>query len=91
MAQFEKKKTIEDMRVWALQNKITLNETFEYTKEVDENYMLEQSVPADKKIQKGSTVDVKISKGADPEEKIPLPDFASMNGTQIEEWKEKSQ
>ena len=90
MGQFKKTKTIEDMRVWALQNKITLNETFEYSKEAEENHEIEQSVPADKKISKGSAVDVKVSKGADPEEKIPLPDFATMNGTQIEEWKDKN-
>lgn len=90
MPAFSMSKTLDEMKLWATQNKITLRTSYQYSTKMEENYVLEQSIKQGEKISKGSAVDVVVSKGADPEERIKLPDFTTMNLAKIEQWKEEN-
>lgn len=83
-------KPLNELKVWALQNKITVQDEQIFSTEVEEGKVIEQSVAENTKIQKGSTLKVKVSKGADPNEVLKLPDFATMNVVDIENWIEKN-
>lgn len=89
MPQFVKEKAINEVQVWATKNNMELDYTSKYSVEVDEGYIIKQSIKRNTKIQKGSSLNVVVSKGADPEEHIKVPDFMGMSFTEIEAWKKK--
>jgi len=49
--------------------------------------IIEQSVEANGKLQKGSVLKLTVSKGPDPDEIIELPELESMNLNDINEWR----
>ncbi|GBU10906.1 hypothetical protein AwErysi_05220 [Erysipelotrichaceae bacterium] len=79
-----------DARTWALKNRVEIEATQSFSIEFDENQVVTQSIPEAKKIQKGAVVKMTISKGADPDQKVQIPDFATMRGPAIEEWIKKN-
>lgn len=79
-------KPFSEAKAWALKNRIEIEATQEFSLEFDENRVISQSVAASKGVQKGSVIQMTVSKGADPDGKLPLPDFATMSGSAIEEW-----
>lgn len=83
-------KNLTDVQVWATENKLKpkIKQTYDLTKEA--NTILSQEQKAGSRVKKGGVLNVTNSLGADPEEKIPLPDFMTMSKQQAERWiKEK--
>jgi len=80
---------IKDAEIWGLSNKISLETDKQYTLEYEDGIIFEQNVEPDSKIQKGSVILLKVSKGPDPDEKIELPDFKTLNTAKIHEWKQQ--
>ena len=58
----------------------------EYNFENDEGIIIEQSVKEGTKVKKDVKVTFVVSKGADPDEKVRVPDIASMNRAEIDSW-----
>lgn len=87
MPSFSETKTIDEMKLWALQNKITLNVKEEFSLVFKEGIIIDQGKEPNTLVRKGSTFDVVVSKGADPDERITLPDFSKMSLQDIEKWK----
>lgn len=87
MPNFVESKTIDEMKLWAVQNKVTLNIKEEFSLTVDNNYIIDQGREVNSIVRKGSSFDVIVSKGADPDELIALPDFKKMTLSEIEKWK----
>lgn len=85
--EFEKNKTIDEMKLWAVQNRITLNIVEQYSLEDEINFVISQNKKPNSLILKGSQIDVIVSKGADPDQLIQLPDFKKMSLSEIEAWK----
>jgi serine/threonine-protein kinase len=79
-------KTIAEMRKWCLDNKLYLTEKTVYSMEIEENYIISQSIPGGTKVVPKKTIEVTYSLGADPNEKIPVPDLMNMTPPQIREW-----
>lgn len=79
-------KTYAEATKWSQQNKITLDVSNTFSKEFDENVVIEQDKEANKAVMKGSTLQITISNGADPEEVIKLPDFAKKKQSDVEAW-----
>jgi len=48
--------------------------------------VISQDIAPGTTIQKGTIMAVSVSKGANPDEKLTLPDFATMTTTQVREW-----
>ena len=78
--------SISDAKTWGMSNKITIETNTVFNKEHAENMIISQSKEAGKKISKGAVLSFEVSKGADPDEKIALPDFATMSASEINRW-----
>jgi len=78
---------IAEARTWGLTSKITIEEDQVFDIEYDENMIIEQSVEASGKLQKGSVLKLTVSKGPDPEEIIEIPDLESMTLNDVNEWR----
>ena len=71
---------------WANKNKITVIYDEEYSLEMDQDFIISQSVAPNEKITKGSDLNIMVSLGANPDEKVDIPDFSKMKGSEIESW-----
>lgn len=80
------KKEISEVRTWGTENGVVIKVDQEYDFDTEVNNVISQAVAPDKKIKKGKTLTIKGSLGADPEEKIALPDFKSMDKTSASDW-----
>lgn len=78
--------SINEARTWAMQNGITIEDTFEFDLEQDENNIIDQDREPGSRMQRGSVLRLTVSKGADPDELIELPDFAQMTFQEIQLW-----
>ncbi|MCR5299397.1 MAG: PASTA domain-containing protein [Erysipelotrichaceae bacterium] len=58
----------------------------EYNFDYDEGIIIEQSVKEGTKVKNNVKVTFIVSKGADPDEKVRVPDIASMNRAEIDSW-----
>ena len=58
----------------------------EYNFDYDEGVIIEQSVKEGTKVKNNVKVTFIVSKGADPDEKVRVPDIASMNRAEIDSW-----
>lgn len=83
-------KTLSDVRNWAAKNKLTVATKPEYSVEKDANQIIKQPIPKGKKARKGQELTFTVSQGADPEEKLALPDFATLSNAAAEEWLAKN-
>lgn len=79
--------SIAEARTWGLANNITIEEDKVFSIEYDENMIIEQSVEASGKLQKGSVLKLTVSKGPDPDEIIEIPDLESMTLNDVNEWR----
>lgn len=79
-------KPISEVKLWGVQNKITLNLEPEFSLEQPANTVISQPTEAGKKVRKGSSITLKTSKGADPQEHIELPDFSTMPESSAQAW-----
>ncbi|GMQ61900.1 PASTA domain-containing protein [Vallitalea maricola] len=81
----------EDAAAWANDKNIILTYEEEYSNEIQDDYIISQSIEPGEKVGKDSTVKLSISKGKDPYEKIAVPDFdTSWSKTSIENWIEQN-
>lgn len=79
-------KNMTDVQVWASENRVKTKIKQSYNKKKDANTILSQEQKVGSRVKKGGVLNVTNSLGADPEEKIPLPDFMKMNKQQTEQW-----
>lgn len=79
-------KNLTDVQVWASENKVKPKIKQTYDRRKDANTILAQEQKAGSRVKKGGVLNVTNSLGADPEEKIPLPDFMKMKKSQAERW-----
>lgn len=82
-------KTLSEARVWGARNKVEFVPTMVFSKDYAETQIIKQDPAADRKIRKGTAVDVDVSKGPDPDEKLPLPDFANLKYEEAQMWVEQ--
>ncbi|MBE9388875.1 PASTA domain-containing protein [Vagococcus salmoninarum] len=82
-------KTTVEAREWASENNVTIDLKQEYDFDKDVNVIVKQNAKAGKQVKKKSTVKLTSSLGPDPEEVIPLPDFAKMTKQTADEWVEE--
>lgn len=80
-------KNVSEAKTWALKNRIELDITEEYRLEYADQMVAEQGKEPSSHLFKGSILSLTVSLGADPDEKIKLPDFATMTASSIESWK----
>ena len=80
--------SITDANTWGLNNRISIDVEESFDLEYEENQIIEQSVEANKKLQKGSALQLTVSKGPDPDEIIELPDFESMTTNEVNKWRQ---
>lgn len=81
-----KNEEVANVRTWGNDEGVKINVQQEYDFETEINYVISQSVAADKKIRKGKTLEIVSSLGPDPDEKLALPDFSKMDKTAAVEW-----
>lgn len=79
-------KEISEVRAWGTEEGVVIKVDQEYDFDTDVNNVISQAVAPDKKIKKGKTLTIKGSLGADPEEKITLPDFKTMDKKAASDW-----
>lgn len=79
-------KNLTEVQVWASENKVKPKIKQIYDRGKDANTILAQEQKAGSRVKKGGVLNVTNSLGADPEEKIPLPDFMKMKKSQAERW-----
>ncbi|MBR4461262.1 MAG: PASTA domain-containing protein [Erysipelotrichaceae bacterium] len=82
-------KTKSDVGAWVKQqgiepSGIIFQESYDF--DTEEGTILTQSIPAGKKVRKDVKLNFDLSLGPDPEEKIKVPDFYSMDKDSIQEW-----
>nr|MCR4952257.1 PASTA domain-containing protein [Solobacterium sp.] len=78
-----------EVAIWVRQQQIDAQGVVmkgEYNFENDEGIIIEQSVKEGTKVKNDVKVTFIVSKGADPDEKVPVPDIASMNRAEIDTW-----
>ncbi len=75
---------------WTEKNDIALIAKQEFSLDIEKDYVLEQSVPAGERIQKGKELEVIFSKGPDPEEKIQMIDLKEATYPEIQQWIEEN-
>ncbi|MCL2384129.1 MAG: PASTA domain-containing protein [Oscillospiraceae bacterium] len=78
--------SIEEVRTWALQNRIELDIRQEFSLEEDENIIIAQDIEPNSRMSRGSILTITVSRGADPEELVVIPDFEEMTYAQIRAW-----
>lgn len=83
--------SIVEAKSWSSENKMKTESKSEFSLEVDPNNVISQSVPAGKKLKKGSVISFIVSEGADPTQALPLPDFKKMSEEEARQWIEKEQ
>lgn len=83
-------KTIAEMKKWCLDNKLYLVEKTVYSMEVEEDYIISQSIPGGTKLDPKKTIEVTYSLGADPNAKIQVPDLINMKPSEIRQWIEEN-
>lgn len=81
-----KGKTIGDVQTWAAANNLKVATKSEYSVEKEVNQVLKQPIAKGKKVRKGQELTFSISQGANPEDKVPLPDFNNLATAAAEEW-----
>lgn len=79
-------KPFSELKSWASRNNVTLETESQFSLDVFKDYIIEMDPVSNSKIQKGSILRVIVSSGADPDEQIPVPDFAGSSYSQIQEW-----
>ena len=86
-------KTKSDVAAWVKQQGIESSGILfveEYDFDSVEGTILSQSLPVGKKVRKDVKLDFGLSLGPDPDEKIKVPDFYSMDKQEILEWVDKN-
>lgn len=79
-------KTKAQMQQWCAENNMNYSETASYSMEVEEDFVITQSINPGQRVVKKTTIEATVSKGADPEEKIEVPDFSTMKAAEIKNW-----
>ncbi|MGC6769990.1 PASTA domain-containing protein [Enterococcus sp. LJL51] len=78
-------KELAEVRTWSTENDVKLKVEQIYDFEAETNTIISQSKKTGK-IKKGTELTVDASLGPDPEEGLPLPDFGTMNRTEVSDW-----
>ena len=77
----------EDINLWAEKNSVNYNYIEEYSSEIAEGNVIDQSLSSDESISSNDHITFIISVGVDPYEIISVPEFdSSFTKAQIESW-----
>lgn len=79
-------KELSEMKIWALKNDIEVDVKYEFSLKIISEKVIEQSAKKGSYLNKKDVINVVVSKGPDVEEKIILPDFATMTYDEISTW-----
>ena len=79
-------KEISEVRAWGNDEGVLVEVDQKYDFDTEVNYVISQAVKPGKKIKKGKTLTIKGSLGADPEDKLELPEFKSLDKEAAREW-----
>jgi|GEM_PF-938668 len=82
-------RTIAEMRKWATEYKIVLDEATVYDESATEDVILYQDITSGK-IAPNAVISVTYSKGCDPTLHIDFPDVASMTGAEVKAFAEQN-
>ena len=80
---------VSEVKAWIKQNEIDTQGIIfkeEYNFDLDEGYVISQSIPVGTKVRKDVKMDFVVSLGADPDELISVPDIATMYKDELQEW-----
>ncbi|MCL2680170.1 MAG: PASTA domain-containing protein [Coriobacteriia bacterium] len=80
---------VAEARTWGLSHRITIEVTEEFSVEFDQGIVTKQDRAAQTSLQRGSVLRLHVSKGPDPDERIILPDFASMTTAEVRDWRQE--
>ncbi|MDR2106632.1 MAG: PASTA domain-containing protein [Coriobacteriales bacterium] len=69
---------------------LELEVSSEYSMNVEKGIIINQGLAVGEKITKGSTFAITVSNGLDPDELLPLPNFASMGQSDAQRWIEEN-
>ena len=84
---------VSEVKAWVKQNEIEAQGIVfkeEYDFDLDEGYIISQSIPVGTKVRKNVKMDFVVSLGADPDELIEVPDIESMYKEELQEWVKKN-
>ncbi len=79
-----------DVNAWATENKVLLRYSEEYSDEVATGIILSQSIEEGESIKSDEFLELEVSIGPDLSVLVKLPDFMTMNKSEIENWAEKN-
>lgn len=79
-------RSIAEMRKWATESKLVLDEKNIYDDTATEGIILSQDIHGGKKLSPKSVISVTVSLGADPTQSIEVPDLMNMSASSIREW-----
>ncbi len=75
-----------EMRKWAAEYGLVLDEQNIYSEDVSEGLILTQDIREGTKLSPKSVIAVTVSSGVDPQALLEVPDLESMTGAQVREW-----
>ncbi|MGN1473033.1 MAG: PASTA domain-containing protein [Eubacteriales bacterium] len=79
-------RSIAEMRKWAAEYNLLLDEQAVYDDTATEGIILSQDTTEGEKLSPKSIISVTVSSGADPNQKITVPAFSGMTAAEIREW-----
>ena len=76
-------KSITEVMKWAKENKIVMNQEYEYSDMVDEYHVISQSLEAGKKVEKNQELTISISEGPNPSKEIMVPNMITWDTERV--------
>ena len=76
-------KSIDEVIDWSVKNNIKLEEDYEYSDMVEENYVISQSIKEGKELKDTDTLKIAISDGPSPNKEVLIPDMKTWESEQV--------
>ncbi len=78
--------TLLEVRAWAAKNRLELDVYTLFDLQIASEVVSEQDIAPGTTVRKKSRLGLTVSKGPDPDERLPLPDFAKLTAAEIRAW-----
>ena len=75
-----------DVTLWATENKVMLRYSDEYSEKLAVDCVVSQSPEAGEEVGKGEFLELTLSLGPDPSVLVKIPNFETMNRSEVEKW-----
>ena len=76
-------KSITEVMKWAKENKIVVNQEYEYSDMVKEYAVITQNIPAGEKLEKDQELVVSVSEGPNPSKEIMVPNMITWDSERV--------